>query len=155
MISGSSTGWPLREPKEMLAGCVWLARLTDKIRLHHVGELPEVYTSFLGHPRGVDGHFLRHFDLSFTAISDAIIAADDDSGVERWFLHHPNSFKAEIESWNTLAPNLGRAGYPMSTELPFVINRFMEPEAQVPGIATIFEAIVLDDIAIVNKHRRT
>lgn len=139
----------------MLAGCVWLARLTDKVRLHHAGMLPADYAPFLGHPRGVDGHFLRHFGLSHESTAEAIIAASDDSEVEQWFLSHPNSFQTEIGSWNILAPNLGRAGFPMTTELQFVITRVLEPEARVPGIATIFGAIEHDDVATIRKYSRT
>ncbi|MEY3898435.1 MAG: hypothetical protein RLZZ214_3957 [Verrucomicrobiota bacterium] len=154
MNSGSCSGWPLRGPRETLAGCVWLARLTDKIRLHHAGKLPADFAPFLGHPRGVDGHFLRHFGLALDSTAEAIIAARDDSEVERWFLSHPNAFQIEIESWNILAPNLGRTGYPATAELQLVIDRYMEPEARVPGISTIFDAIELDDIATLRKHSK-
>lgn len=151
MNAVTSCGWPLRGPREMLAGCVWLARLTDKIRLHHAGKLPDDYAPFLGHPRGVDGHFLRHFGLSQDATFEAIVTAGDDSGVERWFLSHPNSFLAEIESWNILAPNLGRAGFPMITELQFMISRVLEPEARTTAVSTIFDAIELDNLATIQK----
>lgn len=142
----------IRGPREMLAGCVWLARLADKVRLHHAGRLRDDHVGFLGHPRGVDGHFLRHFGLSRSTAFAAIIEAGDDAGVERWFLGHPNAFQEEIASWNLLAPNLGRTGFPGAKELQFVLLRVLEPEARVPGISTLFEAIELDDLAIQRKH---
>lgn len=154
MNSGSSNGWHLRGPREMLAGCVWLARLTDKVRLHHEGRLSNDFARLLGHPRGVDGHFLRHFGLSRSATFEAIVEAGDDAGVQRWFLSHHDAFQSEIIAWNYLAPNLGRAGFPAETELQLVINRIMEPEAVIPGISTIFEAIELDDIAVIKRHSK-
>lgn len=154
MISGSCSGWPLRGPRETLAGCVWLARLTDKIRLHHAGKLPADFAPFLGHPRGVDGHFLRHFGLTLDSTVEAIIAARDDSEVERWFLSHPNAFQIEIESWNTIAPNLGRSAFPMTTELQYVISRVLEPEARITAPATIFDAIEVDNLATLRKHSK-
>lgn len=109
MNSDSSEGWPIRGPREMLGDCVWLARFSDKVRLHHTGRLPIDFVRLLGHPRGVDGHFLRHFGLMFSDTFDAIVEARDDSGVEHWFLSHHNAFQSEIKTWNHLAPNLGRA----------------------------------------------
>ena len=151
MNSTSCGGWPLRGPREMLAGCVWLARLTDKVRLHHARKLPANYIRFLGHPRGVEGHFLRHFNLSNSTAFEAIGAAGDDLSVEQWFLSHPAVIPAEIATWNQLAPNLGRIGYPGAAELQYVINHVLEPEARVPGISTIFEAIEIDEIATLQK----
>jgi Domain of unknown function (DUF5069) len=138
----------------MLAGCIWLARLTDKIRLHHAGILPDGYVPFLGHPRGVDGHFLRHFGLSQNATFHALAEAADDSSVERWFLNDHDAIHSKITSWNMLAPNLGRTGFPAVAELQFLIKRILEPEARVPGIATIFEAIELDDKIVFQKHSK-
>ena len=150
----TSTGELLRGPREMLAGCIWLARLTDKVRLHRLGKLPDGYTPFLGHPRGVDGHFLRHFGLSRRDL-DAIASAGDDRGVEQWFLSHPNASKDRIESWNQLAPNLGRAGYPSVAELQYVIDHVLAPDARGSEISTLFDAIELDEAAGLRKSPAT
>ena len=55
----------LRGHRDILAGCRWLARITDKVRAGEDGKLPVLYRLSLGNPLGVDGFFLRHFRISF------------------------------------------------------------------------------------------
>lgn len=62
--------------------------------------------------------------------------------------------ESEITSWNTYAPNLGRAGLPAAAEFQFSIKRVLEPEARIPRIATIFEAIELDDRVVFQQQSK-
>ena len=88
----------IRAPFESLAGCTWLARLTDKVRLMHSGELPADYLILLGYPRGVDGYFLRHFGLDRKSALEAISNQADDSDVAEWFLAQAGVTEASIQS---------------------------------------------------------
>jgi hypothetical protein len=53
----------LQRPQDELAGCCWLARITDKVRGSQQGDFPLLYRLSLGSPIGIDGFFLRHFGI--------------------------------------------------------------------------------------------
>jgi catechol 2,3-dioxygenase-like lactoylglutathione lyase family enzyme len=135
----------IRAPWDCLAGCIWLARLTDKIRLANDGKLPPDYRAFLGHRRGVDGHFLRHFELDKKAVLEAIKNHLDDSDVEQWFLQQPTVNQSRIKIWNELAPNLGRRGWPCEQELAIAIERFYRVSDGDTPVETLFELIRRDE----------
>ena len=135
----------IRAPFESLAGCTWLARLTDKVRLMHRGELPADYLILLGHPRGVDGYFLRHFGLDRKSALEAISNQADDSDVAQWFLAQVGITEASIQSWNDLAPNLGRRGWPGEKELAIAIERFYGGSIGEASVETVFELIHIDE----------
>lgn len=135
----------IRAPWECLAECVWLARLVDKTRWMRQGKLPPDYLMLLGHPRGIDGHFLRHFDLDKDATLEVIAAQPDDSGVEQWFLAQNGVTDAAIKRWNDLAPNLGRHGWPGERELAIAIERFYGGTVMESPVETLFDLIRLDE----------
>lgn len=135
----------IRSPWEQLAGCVWFARLVDKVRLKQQGKLPPDYLMLLGHPRGIDGHFLRHFNLNKDATLETIAAQLDDDGVKQWFLVQPGVSVAEIKSWNELAPNLGRRGWPGERELAFAIEHFYRGNAIDAPVESLFDLIRIDE----------
>lgn len=135
----------IRAPWERLAGCIWLARLADKTWLMRQGKLPPDYLMLLGHPRGIDGHFLRHFDLDKDATLEAIAAQPDDSGVEQWFLAQSGVTAATIQSWNELAPHLGRHGWQAERELAIAIERFYGGIVMESPVETLFDLIRLDE----------
>lgn len=135
----------IRAPWEWLAGCVWLARLTDKTRWMRQGKLPQDYLMLLGHPRGIDGHFLRHFDLNKDGTLEAIAAQPDDPSVEQWFLAQSGVTDARIQKWNDLAPNLGRRGWPGERELAIAIQRFYGGTVIDSPVETLFDLIRIDE----------
>lgn len=136
---------PLRAPMEKLAGCLWLARITDKARLEAAGQLPEDYRPFLGHPRGVDGRFLKHFALSRKETLALLGALPDDEAVKQWFLSQPGVSGESIREWNAFAPNIGRVGQPGEKELQWVLKRFFAGAEPSPAMASAFEVIVWDE----------
>lgn len=138
-------GFSLRLPRETLAGCVWLARLVDKARLHKAGNLPMDYTQFLGHPRGVDGRFLRHFGLDRDSTIESLGNAINDLTAAKWFLCQDGVSEAAILSWNGIAVNLGRPGFPGETELPLIIRRFIGDRPGCDAIGSFFQAIEFDE----------
>lgn len=135
----------IRSPLECLAGCTWLARLTDKARLMHRGELPPDYLILLGHPRGVDGYFLRHFGLNRKTALGVISNSADDSDVAQWFLAQVGVTEASVQTWNNLAPNLGRRGWPGEQELAIAIERFYGGSIGESSVETVFELIHIDE----------
>jgi hypothetical protein len=135
----------IRAPFECLAGCTWLARLTDKVRLMRRGELPADYLILLGHPQGVDGYFLRHFGLDRKSALEAISNQADDSDVAQWFLAQAGVTEASVQSWNDLAPNLGRRGWPGEKELAIAIERFYGGSIGEASVETVFELIHIDE----------
>lgn len=142
----------LRAPWDCLAGCVWLARLTDKVRLMSLGKLPQDYSMLLGHPRGMDGSFLRHFGLEKETTLETIVLQADDHGVEQWFLVQTGVTDASIQSWNDLAPNLGRRGWPGERELAIAIKRFYAGTVMKSPVETLFDLIRMDENLPLPSH---
>ena len=135
----------LRAPWDRLADCVWLARLADKIRLQNRGKLPHDYVRLLGHPRGIDGHFLRHFGLNKENTLEGIARQTDDAGVEQWFRNQAGVSESIIQSWNQLAPNLGRTGWPGEAELAIARELFYGGETLQPTAQSLFDLIRIDE----------
>lgn len=103
-------------PEAQLAGCVWLPRIIAKARALRKGELPEDYVIRFGAVDGVDGLFLRFFDLTKEQI--AAVADQPDAAVARWFENLPTVSAKRIEDWNHVGANLGRPGFPLADRLP-------------------------------------
>lgn len=135
----------IRAPWEPLAGCVWLARFADKARLMKIDQLPEDYLMLLGHPRGIDGHFLRQFGLDRATALESMSIQSTDSSVEQWFLAQPGVSETSIKNWNELAPNLGRPGWPGERELAFAIERFYRGAVGESPVETLFDMIRIDE----------
>jgi hypothetical protein len=104
---------PTHRPTDTLAGCMWLARLTEKIRLKLAGNLDDDFQLPFCHPRATDGLFFTHFGLSKEDIVAAVEAsAGDDEAVARWFLSRGADTAEKVAAWNECAPHLGRRGFP-------------------------------------------
>jgi len=102
----------IRHPRAQLAGCCWLPRYADKVRLYMSGRLPFLYRVALGSRLGVDGYFLRHFQLSRQDFVRGIAKSEDDEALARWFLARPGVTSQRIADWNRRAPHFGAPGQP-------------------------------------------
>ena len=127
-------------PRDTLAGCIWLPRIMTKARLLKSGVLAPDYAARFCHPGGVDGQFLGYFGLTR---EDMLAAADlSDGQVVAWF---QSRFNPEtIKEWNRIAVNLGRPGFPMAERLPVALAtsyKHVNPE----GITTVFEVLEADE----------
>jgi len=129
-------------PEAQLAGCVWLPRIIAKARALQNGKLPEEYAIRFGASDGVDGVFLRFFDLT----KEQIFAAADqpDAAVARWFESLPTVSAKRIEEWNHIGMNLGRAGFPLADRLPIGPKSKYAHLAN-RGIQTIFQMLKADE----------
>jgi hypothetical protein len=107
------------------------------------------YARFLGHPRGVDGRFLRHFGLDSGEAIQSLGKTNDDLTAEEWFLGQDGVSEAAILSWNGIAVNLGRPGFPGEAELPLIIRLFIGDQPGSDAIGSFFEAIEFDEANIV------
>jgi Domain of unknown function (DUF5069) len=136
----------LPPPETELAGCIWLARLVAKLRVHADGALPFSYPVGLGSRVGIDGYFLRHFQLTLPGILAAVrrFAADED--VEHWFLRQPSASAECIRDWSQFAVMLGAPGHPGHRTLHLVKWFLCSKVARRP-LVSIFEAIRLDEFA--------
>ncbi len=99
----------------------------------------------LGHPRGVDGHFLRHFGLQKENALQTIAALQNDEAVERWFAQEPGVTDASVAAWNELAPMLGKKGHPGENELQFAWKKFYGRVEEPCPAETLFELIERDE----------
>jgi hypothetical protein len=105
----------LPPPRAKLSGAVWFARIRAKARLLKLGELPPDYAARFCHPTGVDVQFLGFFKLVREDL--LAVASGDDAAVGDWFLRQPGVSPERIDTWNALAVNLGRPGFPMAERL--------------------------------------
>jgi uncharacterized protein DUF5069 len=135
----------IRSPFEKLAGCCHLARFTDKIRLHLAGNLPKDYQGPLFHERGVDGFFIRHFDLTKEELLAAVQASNyDDAKVATWFEARISNDEQRKQSWNELSVNLGKPGQPMHETLAWAKKKY-NFQCDDPGIDSVFKTIEWDE----------
>lgn len=131
----------LPKPTERLADCVWLPRIVAKARLLVAGALSEEYAQRFCHPSGVDGQFLRFFDLTK---EDIVLQSDrSDQEIMEWFQAAP-ARKANIREWNRVAVNLWHAGFPMVDRLPIALSTTYKHLVD-RNPETVFEALEADE----------
>src|SRR5437763_8255922 len=131
----------IRSPFEKLAGCYYLARLTDKIRLELLGQLSEDYRPYLFHKHGADTQFTNYFILTKEELLEAVKASNnDDSRLAAWFEQKTGLDEAKRNDWNNLAVNLGKQGHPMAKTLIWAKQNLL-PHCYDPNIDTVFKAI--------------
>ncbi len=134
----------LPRPQDQLAGCVWLPRFAEKARLSLDRQLPFIYQLAFGSRYGVDGHFLRHFDLTIDQFLAAVRQSKDNAAFARWFLALPGVSPPRIAEWNRFAASLGAKGYPGYLTLQLAKWLFYPKSVSSP-VGSIFEAIDQDE----------
>lgn len=134
----------LPHPCAQLAGCCWLPRLAAKTRAFLRGEMPFSYRLAFGSRSGVDGYFLRHFQLEMRAVVSAVKHAESDAALAAWFLRQPGVSPQTIVAWNELAPRLGAKGHPAFLTR-HLVKWFLYPKAIRRPVGTLFEMIVQDE----------
>ena len=134
----------LPHPEERLAGCCWLPRLAAKTRVYLAGKMPFSYRIAFGSRIGVDGFFLRHFDLSLAEVIGAVRNAPTDEALATWFLKRQRASGESIAVWNAQAVKLGAPGHPGHLTLRF-IRPALYPKSIFHPVGSIFEAIAQDE----------
>ena len=134
----------LRRPHDELAGCCWLARMADKVRVSQQGDFPLLSRLSLGSPIGIDGFFLRHFKMAFRQLREAVLENRNDENLARWFFSQPGVTPATIAKWNEYGPKLGTTGYP-GLLLRHVVKWFVYPKALKQPVNSLFEMIEQDE----------
>ena len=135
----------MRKPTDQVAGCCWLPRFIDKAHLWLSGELPFFYRLAFCSPLGLDGYFLRYFQLPKKDFLKAVQNSGNIDGlVGEWFLAQPTVTSERIDDWNALAPRLGEKGY--SGYWTFhVVKWVLYPKAAKNPVSNMFEAIIQDE----------
>jgi len=135
----------IRSPLQKVAGCYYLGRLTDKIRLELAGQLSEDYRPYLFHRHGADTKFMTYFGLAKEEIVEAVKASNtDDTRMAAWFVQRTGLDEKKLNTWNELAVNLGKQGYPMAKTLVWAKENLL-PRCTDPTIDTVFKAIEWDE----------
>jgi hypothetical protein len=135
----------IRSPLEKMAGCYYLARLIDKIRLDLAGQLSEDYRPYLFHRHGADTQFMNYFALAREELIEAVKASNhDDAIIAEWFAQRISLDEDKQTKWNELAVNLGKQGYPMAKTLIWAKENLL-PQCKDPNIDTVFKAIEWDE----------
>ena len=134
----------LPRPQDQLAGCVWLPRFTEKARLSLDRQLPFIYQLAFGSRYGVDGYFLRHFDLTIDQFLAAVHPSKDNAALARWFLALPGASSPRIPEWNRFATLLGVKGHPGYLTLQLAKWLFYLKSVRIP-VRSLFEAIDQDE----------
>ena len=134
----------LHRPQDQLAGCVWLPRFADKARLARNQQLPLLYRLAFGSPFGVDGYFLRHFDLTFDQFLVAVRRSADNAALAQWFLALPSASSELIVEWNRRATVLGARGHP-GYLTRHLAKWLFYPKSVWSPVGSVFEAIDQDE----------
>ena len=134
----------LPRPSDQIAGCCWLPRFAAKVRASRSHELPFSYRLALGSSLGVDGSFLRQFQISRRQFIQAVEHASSDEALAQWFLTLPSVTDASIKSWNRHAPLLGSKGYP-GYLIRHLIKWVLYPKSVIHPVPSLFEAIEQDE----------
>ena len=134
----------LHRPQDQLAGCVWLPRFADKARLSLNRQLPLLYQLAFGSLFGVDGYFLRHFDLTIDQFLAAVRQSADNAALARWFLAHPGASPPRIAEWNRRATVLGAKGHP-GYLTRHLAKWLFYPKSVWSPVGSVFEAIDQDE----------
>jgi hypothetical protein len=134
----------LPRPQDQLAGCVWLPRFAEKARLSLDRQLPFIYQLAFGSRYGVDGYFLRHFDLTIDQFLAAVRQSKDNAALARWFLALPGASPPRIAEWKRFAASLGAKGHPGYLTLQLVKWLFYPKSVRNP-VRSLFEAIDQDE----------
>ena len=132
----------LPAPRDQLGGCIWLPRILAKARMLQRGELPAEYEARFCQPTGVDGQFLSHFGLSREEL--LAVAGLPDQQVIEWFRSRTTGSREQIESWNHIAQNLGRPGYPMAERFP-IAKATAYSHIDSRNMTTVFEVLEADE----------
>ncbi len=136
----------LRRPTDKLADCVWLPRFIDKTRHYLAGTLDPDFVMPYCHPLATDGAFLDHFGLAKEEIIGVIrLSAGNDVPVGEWFQARPGCSTEQIHAWNTLAPNLGKAGFPVHRGFQFLLKTYYGGKPPDPRVDSAFTAIAFDE----------
>jgi hypothetical protein len=114
-----------------------------KARLLQRDELPPEYAPFFCRPGGVDGQFLRHFELTKEDILALAPLSDEEAG--RAFLARVADRPGIVANWNEIAVNLGRPGYPMEQRFP-VAKATTYQHIHSENMDTVFQLLEADEM---------
>ncbi len=131
-------------PRAKLAGCLWLPRIVSKARFVQINRLPPENAARFCHPEGVDGHFLRAFDLTKEDLLEAATRHRSDMEIAAWFRARPGMDPQRVTRWNTLAENLGKPGYPMADRFVSSLATVF-PNIDPYSVNSIFDLITIDE----------
>ncbi|MEQ1793811.1 MAG: DUF5069 domain-containing protein [Nitrospira sp.] len=134
----------LPRPQDQLAGCVWLPRFAEKARRFLAQELPCVYRLAFGSRFGIDGAFLRHFNLTLPQFLAAVRKSEDNAALAEWFLARPWASSERIVEWNHRASQLGAKGHP-GYRTRHLIKWVFYPKSVFTPVNSLFEAIEQDE----------
>lgn len=134
----------LPRPHDQLAGCVWFLRFAKKARLFLAQELPCIYRLAFGSRLGIDGAFLRHFNLTLDQFLAAVRQSADNEALAKWFLSLPAASPERITEWNRRAMLLGAKGHP-GYLTRHLIKWVFYPKSVMDPVNSLFEAIEQDE----------
>lgn len=123
---------------------MWLPRFIDKSRHHLAGTLAPDYQGAFCNPLGIDGIFLRFFEIMKPDILEVIRTAPEDDAVAVWFTARPQASAEAILRWNELAPNIGRPEFPGGRTFRWGM-KYVYPKCTDPRVTTGFLAIAWDE----------
>jgi gluconokinase len=95
-----------RSAYEKTHGLVYFARMIDKIRLHHAGDLPKAYFPYLG--EGFDGRCCRFLAIDYDALQERVLKGGSNEDILNWCFEtgrHPT--EEQIAIWNAFATKRG------------------------------------------------
>ena len=137
----------LRRPwNQDVAECMWLARLTDKVRLHLTGALNADFEPFFGHKLATDGAFINFFEIQLDDLIRVVQSEPTcDRAVSTWFSEQPGVTSDRIKAWNDRAFDLGKEGKPMARAFSWARRKYYGGTNADPGVVSVFSGIAWDE----------
>lgn len=132
----------LRSPYGKVGGIVVFGRMLDKIRLDHVGKLPDDWSQVRGGDRGWDGRCCRFLGIRYPELeAETLRGGSDDELLEWAFKIGRKPDAEEIEVWNGFMTKMGwRDSYSER-----VFFRLDEAGLAVDAVHTLFDFIEIDE----------
>lgn len=124
---------------------MWLARFSDKMRLHLAAELSTDFEPFFGHRLATDGTFLDFFALDLPTILKAARDHPTDVELGAWFSVQPGATPDRVAAWNQLGPKLGLPGEPMERAFNYARRKYYGGDNAHPGVISVFTGIAWDE----------
>ncbi len=135
-----------RSPHLQLGGITHLARIIDKIRLHHAGHIQGYNYLTVG----FDKYLLDFLELDASAFEQHVCAGGTDEEILNWVRTHMRSrSQDEIAQWNqriaTSGPKDNAAHARFQQRLEEIAKKRGVPVSALPHVTTWTDVIELDE----------
>jgi len=97
-----------KSTKDEVGGMKYFARMTDKIRLHERGELPEEYRKNMGRTQAADGVCLNFLRVTYEDLKKQVLVGRSDEEILEWCYENGRRLnEGDLVVWNNFISKHG------------------------------------------------